>query len=94
MHAGHAVTAELKCPSGRRIPIAEFCASPFEQKNTQLKFAYIPIHSKWLAHPKRHFYKSRLNFGIVNVNFDAPAPTVTFKLHYNENEWKTESITA
>jgi len=95
LHSGHAVTAELKCPSGRRIPIAEFCASPFEQKNVWLRFAYLPLLSKWVAHPKRHFYKPRCNFGIVHVDFDAPAPAVTFTLHYNNNDgWKAEPITA
>ncbi len=94
LHSGHAVTAQLKCPSGKRIPIAEFCASPFEQKSIWLSFGYIPLFSKWLTHQKRHFYRAFPNFGLVNVNFDAPAPTVTFTLHYNNKEWKTVSITA
>jgi phosphodiesterase/alkaline phosphatase D-like protein len=94
LHSGHAVTAELKCPSGRRLPIAEFCASPFEQENVWLRFAYIPILSKWLARPKRHFYQAWCNFGIVNVDFDSPEPIVTFTLHYNNDGWKAEPITA
>jgi alkaline phosphatase D len=97
LHSGHVVTAKLKCPSGRNIPIAEFCASPFEQKRVNLKLGYFPILSKWIAFPpKRHFYHAWPNFGVVNVNFDAPAPTVTFTLHYNYNnsEWRTKTVTA
>ena len=94
LHSGHAVTAELKSPSGKRIPIAEFCASPFEQKSVWISFGYIPLFSKWLARQKRHFYRAFPNFGIVHVDFDAPAPTVTFTLHYNNKGWKTMPITA
>jgi hypothetical protein len=95
LHSGHAVTAQLKCPSGKRIPIAEFCASPFEQKSVWISFGYIPLFSKWLAHQKRHFYRAFNNFGIVNVNFDSPEPTVAFTLHYKtKTEWKTISLTA
>ena len=94
LHSGHAVTAELKCPSGRRLPIAEFCASPFEQKSVWLSFGYIPIFSKWLTRQKRHFYRAYPNFGIVHVDFDSPAPAVTFTLHYNNGEWTTAPITA
>lgn len=93
LHTGHAVTAELKCPSGRRIPISEFCASPFEQKSVWLSWGYIPIFSKWLARQKRHFYRAYPNFGIVHVDFDAPAPAVTFTLHYNNGKWTTAPIT-
>jgi phosphodiesterase/alkaline phosphatase D-like protein len=95
LHSGHAITAQLKCPSGRRIPIAEFCASPFEQKSVWISFGYVPLLSKWLARQKRHFYRAFTNFGIVNVDFDSPEPTVNFTLHYHaKKEWKTASITA
>ncbi len=95
LHSGHAVTAQLKCPSGKRIPIAEFCASPFEQKSVWISFGYIPLFSKWLTRQKRHFYRAFNNFGIVNINFDSPEPTVAFTLHYKtKTEWKTISITA
>ncbi len=95
LHSGHAVTAQLKCPSGKRIPIAEFCSSPFEQESVWLSFGYIPLFSKWLTGQKRHFYRAFKNFGLVNVNFDAPEPIVTFTLHYKtKTEWKTASITA
>lgn len=95
LHSGHAITAQLKCPSGKRISIAEFCASPFEQNSIWISFGYIPLLSKWLARQKRHFYRAFNNFGIVHVNFDSPEPTVTFTLHYHtKKEWKTASVTA
>jgi phosphodiesterase/alkaline phosphatase D-like protein len=93
LHSGHAVTAELKCPSGKRIPIAEFCASPFEQKSVWISFGYIPLISKWLMSQKRHFYRAFPNFGLIHVDFDSPAPAVTFTLHYNNGKWTTVSVT-
>ncbi len=92
LHAGHAITAELKCPSGRRIPIREYCSTPFEQKSTFASSSYIPILSKWLARQKKHLYKARRNFGVVEVNFDTPDPGVAFTLHYNNKGWKTETL--
>lgn len=94
LHSGHAVTAQLKCPSGKRIPIAEFCASPFEQESIWISFGYFPLLSKWLTGQKRHFYRAFRNFGIVNVDFASPEPKVTFTLHYKNKDWKTVSITA
>ena len=94
LHSGHAVTAELKCPSGRRIPIAEFCASPFEQKSMWISYTYSPAQSKWLVHQKRRLYHPHPNFGIVNVDFDSPDPRVTFTLNYNDNGWKVDPLTA
>jgi hypothetical protein len=93
LHSAHAVTAELKSPSGRRIPIAEFCASPFEQKSIWISFTYGPLWSKWLARQKRHFYAARPNFGVVNVDFESAKPSVTFELNYNDGAWKKETIT-
>jgi alkaline phosphatase D len=94
LHSAHAVTAELKSPSGRLIPIAEFCASPFEQESMWISFAYAPARSKWLARQKRRFYYARPNFGVVNVNFDFPGPRVTFTINYNDNGWKKDSLAA
>lgn len=95
LHSTHAVTAELKCPSGRRIPIAEFCASPFEQESIWISFTYGPLFSKWLARQKRHFYHACPNFGIVNVSSDSPDPRVTFTINYNDNgEWKEDFLMA
>ncbi len=96
LHSGHAITAELKSPSGRRIPIREYCASPFEQKSIYASYTYIPVRSKWLAKQRKHFYHAHRNFGIVDVNFDSPNPGVTFTLHYNKDdkEWKSDSLMA
>ena len=96
LHAGHAVSANLKCPSGRRIPIREYCASPFEQISINADFMYKPVRSKWLAAQKRHFYHAHRNFGIMDVNFDAPEPSVRFTLHYHykDKTWMSDSLTA
>ena len=91
LHSAHAVSAEIKCPSGKRIPIAEFCATPFEQNSIWISATYFPVISKWIRKQKKHFRQTGNNFGIVHVNFDAPAPQVTFTLHYNEEGWKSLS---
>lgn len=89
IHSAHAISAELKCPSGRRIPIWEFCSTPFEQKSNALTNTYHPFLSKWLGRQKKHFYLKGQNFGVVTVNFDSPTPQVTFSLHYQGDGWET-----
>lgn len=92
LHTAHAVSAELKCPSGRRIPIHEFCATPFEQKSMIVSNTYHPLFfSKWLGRQKKIFHQPGQNFGIVKVDFgEDGTPHVTFNLHYNKNGWKTQ----
>ncbi len=94
LHSSHAVTAELRSPTGRHIPIAEFCASPFEQRSVWLSFGYLPIRSPWLSQQRRHFYRAFPNVGIVHVDFEGPKPKVTFTLHYHAKGWQTVSLTA
>ena len=96
LHSAHAVTAELKAPSGRRIPIAEFCSSPFEQESMFISSLLAPKRSDWLTNRKRHFYYPHPNFGVVSVDFDSPEPRVTFTINYNYNDngWKQNSLTA
>lgn len=89
LHSAHAVSAELKCPSGRRIPIWEFCSTPFEQTSFFISNTYHPVFSKWLGKQKKLFRQTGQNFGIVRVDFDPPTPRVTFSLRYNENGWKS-----
>ncbi|HSO11960.1 MAG TPA: metallophosphoesterase family protein [Anaerolineales bacterium] len=89
LHSAHCVSAEIKCPSGRRIPIWEFCSSPFEQATNVISFTYFPIISKWIRNQKKLFRQRGHNFGIVHVDFDGPTPRVTFTLHYNDGGWKT-----
>lgn len=90
LHSAHAVSAELKCPSGRRIPIWEFCATPFEQSSMFVSNTYRPVFSKWLSRQKKHFNQTGQNFGIVYVNFEDNPPVVTFDLHYNKDGWKVK----
>ena len=93
LHSAHCVSAEIKCPSGRRIPLWEFCSTPFEQSSIWISNTYHPIlFSKWIRNQKKHFRQIGNNFGIVHVDFDSPSPQVTFTLHYNEDGlWKSQS---
>ncbi|HKJ39879.1 MAG TPA: alkaline phosphatase D family protein, partial [Anaerolineales bacterium] len=89
LHSAHAVSAEIKCPSGRRIPIWEFCSTPFEQTSMWISNTYHPIlFSRWIRKQRKHFRQTGNNFGIVHVDFDSPTPQVTFTLHYNNDGWK------
>jgi len=88
LHSAHAVSAELKCPGGRRIPIWEFCSTPFEQSARLAAITYRPLSSKWIGNQKRLFQQTGRNFGIIHVDFDASTPHVTFTLHYDQNGWK------
>ena len=88
LHTAHCVSAEIKCPSGQRIPIWEFCSSPFEQKSQWISATYIPMLSKWIRKQKKHYHQPGRNFGVVHVNFDGSNPRVEFKLHYEDNGWK------
>jgi phosphodiesterase/alkaline phosphatase D-like protein len=90
IHSAHAVSAEIKCPNGRRIPIWEFCSTPFEQKSKWASATYFPIlFSKWIRGQKKLFRQTGNNFGIVHVDFDNPTPRVSFTLHYNKDGWKS-----
>lgn len=91
LHSAHAISAELNCPSGRRIPIVEFCSTPFEQKGVWLSATYYPMRSKWLRNQKKIFRQTGQNFGVVHVDFDSPTPSVKFTLHYHEDGWKTHA---
>ncbi len=89
IHSAHAVSAELNCPSGRRIPIFEFCATPFEQGGSWITNTYYPMRSPWLGKQKKIFYQRGQNFGVVHVDFESPTPVVSFTLHCNDGGWKT-----
>ena len=89
LHSAHAVSAEIKCPSGKRIPISEFCSTPFEQESMWISATYFPVISKWLGKQNKLFRQTGNNFGIVHVDFGTPTPQVTFTLHHNEGGWKS-----
>ena len=91
LHSAHAVSAEIKCPSGKHIPIWEFCSTPFEQESMWISATYFPVISKWLRKQKKLFRQTGNNFGIVHVDFDEPTPQVSFTLHYNQDGgWKSQ----
>jgi len=92
LHSAHCISAEIKCPNGRRIPIWEFCSSPFEQKTEKASATYLPMCSKWVRKQKKHFRQTGNNFGVVHVEFNESAPKVTFDLHYNQVGWKVRTI--
>jgi len=92
LHSAHCVSAEIKCPSGRRIPIWEFCSSPFEQKSMKVSSTYFPMFSKWVRKQKKQFRQTGNNFGIVHVEFNEQATKVTFNLQYNDAGWKVRSL--
>jgi len=89
LHTAYAISAELKCPNGRRFPIWEFCSSPFEQSASPSTITYHPLFSKWIGSQKRLFWQTGQNFGVVHVDFDSSTPHVSFNLHYYQNGWKT-----
>ncbi|HSG43087.1 MAG TPA: alkaline phosphatase D family protein, partial [Anaerolineales bacterium] len=78
LHTAHCVSAKIKCPSGRRIPLWEFCSSPFEQESKWVSTTYIPMLSRWIRKQKKHYHQPGRNFGIVHIDFDGPTPRVTF----------------
>jgi alkaline phosphatase D len=86
LHSAHAVEGELNCPSGRAIPLWEFCSSPFEQgPNWTSKYFHYPLRTKFINHKANHFIKDELNFGVVNVDYaEDGEPSVRFKV-YGEN---------
>jgi len=88
LHTAHCVSAEITCPSGLRLPIWEFCSSPFEQISSWVSTTYIPMLSKWIRKQKKHYHQPGKNFGIIDVDLEGQTPRVTFTLHYNDNGWK------
>jgi alkaline phosphatase D len=85
LHSAHAVSADLNTPSGKKIPIWEFCSSPFEQETNWLakyKYSYVPIRTHWLSNQKKWFVCDDHNFGVVRVEFGADKqPNVHLEIH-------------
>ena len=95
LHSGHAISVDIKGRSGKKIPLWEFCASPFEQEINWLAwlltFRWLP--NKLWENYKVHFVKGKINYGVVNVNFEDPEnPKVEFELHYLDKKWKVEKV--
>lgn len=86
LHSAHAVESELNTPSGRTIPLWEFCSSPFEQSpNWMSKYFHYSLRTQYVNHKGYHFIIDKLNFGVVTVDYEENGETkVKFKL-YGEN---------
>lgn len=97
LHSGHAISARLAGATGARMPIWEFCSSPFEQMpNFLAKFLTLRKSlNHHLSAYRVHFIVDRPNYGVVSVYFNDPTrPSVHFDLHYQleTGAWKSKSI--
>jgi phosphodiesterase/alkaline phosphatase D-like protein len=88
LHSAHAVQAFYPGPQGRRIPLWEFCASPFEQACNQFSSrTYRPIRSSHVESQQLFFCERQPNFGLVRVDFLRPgAPQVRFEVFGKNGE--------
>ncbi|MBM3125239.1 MAG: hypothetical protein FJZ87_09210 [Chloroflexi bacterium] len=86
LHSAHAISAHLKGPNGKTIPIWEICSSPFEQK--PFRFSRLlghPTASPALHGAKRHFTIGAINYGVVEVDFSGQDyPRVKFNLNFEK----------
>jgi phosphodiesterase/alkaline phosphatase D-like protein len=81
LHSGHAVSAEIG-PKGCRVPVWEFCSTPFEQKtNSWARHMYIPILTGLAGNQKLAFTTDELHFGVVEVTYPRGKPSVKFCLY-------------
>ncbi len=96
LHSAHATRAQLYGPEGKRIPIREFCSSPFEQEGNWVSclFRRKPSSSA-LAEFEHLFTINAPNFGIVHVGFSpedgSVSPKVRFECVYRERKggWRS-----
>ncbi len=92
LHFAHAIRAEINGSDGHKIPLWEFCATPFEQKSTKISLLYKPIRSKCLNGQELLFIVDQLNFGVVRVNFSDPdKPIVRFEVRGKNGELLEEA---
>lgn len=94
LHEAHAISAELSGPDEKTIPIWEFCATPFKQEiNWLAKLLIVEPASASLKNPQVHFSIGKINYGMVEVEFDKTGkPKVTYIVNYKDQEWKTRMI--
>lgn len=95
LHSAYAVSANLKGPNSRAIPVWEFCSSPFEQK--PYKYASLlghPASSPALHDQKRYFSISAINYGVMKVNFSGENnPQVKFTLNFKKGGvWDVKTV--
>jgi len=82
LHSGHAISAEVG-NKGRRVPVWEFCSTPFEQKCNKLaRWMYFPIWDGTVGRQKVWYTAGENNFGVVEVDYTPDGqPKVLFTLH-------------
>jgi hypothetical protein len=82
LHSAHAMRAELYGPQGRRIPLWEFCSTPFEQNPDKMtRTLYSPRRFGPLAALERIFCIQQHNFGVVRVDLSGERPHVSYEVY-------------
>lgn len=94
LHEAHAISTELSGPNGKKIPLWEFCATPFKQDiNWLAKLLIVENSSAAIKNTRVHFSIAHINYGVVEVEFDRSGkPRVNFIVNYKDKTWKTASI--
>jgi len=88
LHSAHAVCAYLNGPGGRKIPLWEFCSTPFEQQpNTLSSRTYWPLRGGPVHSQRLEFSAAKHNFGLVRVSYDdMGSPSVLFEVRGAQGE--------
>jgi len=88
LHSAHAIRAHLNGPGGQKIPIWEFCSTPFEQQPNNLSSrTYWPLRGGPVSSQNLVFRIAKHNFGLVRVSFDEiGSPSVVFEVRGSEGE--------
>ena len=96
LHEAHAISTELSGPDGKRIPLWEFCATPFNQDiNWAAKLLIKKTSSAAIRQGHVHFSIGHNNYGVVEVEFDkAGKPRVKYTVHYKDEQWKAVSVSS
>ncbi len=94
LHEAHAISTELPGPNGKRIPLWEFCSTPFKQGiNWLAKFMIVENSSVALKNTRVHFSIPHINYGVIEVDFDRDGkPHLKYIVNYKDKAWKTRSI--
>ncbi len=94
LHEAHAISTELSGPNGKRIPLWEFCSTPFKQQiNWMAKLLIVKNSSVALKNTRVYFSIPHINYGVMDVEFDrAGKAHVKYTVNYKDKSWKTKSI--
>ena len=94
LHEAHAISTELPGPNGKKIPLWEFCSTPFKQGiNWLAKLLIVENSSVALNNTRVYFSIPHINYGIVEVDFDRTGkPHLNYTVNYKDKNWKTRSV--